>query len=407
MAAASASSSRTDGISLARNRSQGTTMSRSIADHTRRIRTRVDRWTVDDIVKKYDDPASRDYDYENTRLRVPSYQRLWSWKGKRGLNKQRDLIDSILHGYPVPAIILNKTQKGGNDFWDIYDGRHRVETLWRFVNRKFFINYGDTNVYFDDLCERDQERIRDTEFPVIETVNANINQLAEIFIRLNSGSSLKDKDMFWANSSKPLVRDTLRIMKKHSARFEDVLGIKVSTNDELRPQLSNWVGLINGLNHKSAFEMTSSYVRLSVNMDEDVNEAVVDEGIRHILDMFSLANDLYPGHGAKIVKKGGNIGYAIAFYYHDLIVSIETGKTIESVNTRWAHIVGHLRNYTDSPLLATAGAQNLNSKKVLKVVNRVYQWVRGEEIPGVPVGFMVGSSATEMDDSVSYGESEE
>ena len=122
------------------------------------IITSETHWTVEQIVTMYNDPeaATSDSDYlSTTQLRVPKYQRKWSWKGANGMKKMYQLIDSLLHKYPVPPIILNQYSDGDRTCYDIYDGRHRCETVWRFVNNKFAIPIrsedGKRIAYFRDL----------------------------------------------------------------------------------------------------------------------------------------------------------------------------------------------------------------------------------------------------------------
>ena len=368
-------------------------ITRSIVERRRRIKTEVSRKSVEWMVTRYADPEAADYDYEHIRLRVPPYQRRWSWKGKIGMIKQRDLIDSILHGYPIPAIIVNQTcDDSGNDHWDIYDGRHRIETVWRFYHNKFGLLHEDHDdpVYFKDLCERDQERILSAEFPMVSTENANNDQLAEIFIRLNSGASLKDKDLFWANADRPLIRDTINVITTNASAIKSALKVDLSTKDKIRPQIHNWVGLIYGLTMLSAAHMTTSYIRISPHLDDTINNPVVHDGLQVILTLFEKANELYPVED-KIIKKGAKLGFVMAFFYHDLI---STDEERSAVITKWAHAIGHVRRHPESTLLTTVGAQNLNARKVEQVVSRVNAWVHGDIPDGVPVGYLTDDDSS-------------
>lgn len=378
-----------------------------IIDLARRIDTDVGRWTIRRTVARYANPEDDDYDYEHTRLRVPRYQRKWSWNAARGLDKMRRLIDSILHGYPIPAIILNHTVRDGNDYWDIYDGRHRIETVWRFFNNRFTLHLMDgRTVYYRDLHPIDQERFCNFEFATIITENAPEDQLAEVFIRLNSGSSLKDKDLCWANRNKPLVDATVHTLTANADRLRGIFGPKVnlSTASDLRPRLHNWVGLINGLNNRSASMMTSSYIRLSSHLDDPINQDAIDEGIDLICTLYERANLRYPETNATHLQKNASLGHVIAFFYQ-YIMYLPDGETPrpfehrEEVIHRWVDVIGHIRSYPDSPLLVTTGPQNLNHRKVSAVVRRVEDWFNGNEIAGVPASFQGGDS----DSSNDYG----
>ena len=68
----------------------------SVIDQTRRIEISTEPWPVRRLATFYEPPTD-EYPCGNGRLYLPRLQRLWSWKNKRGLKKQRDLIDSVLH----------------------------------------------------------------------------------------------------------------------------------------------------------------------------------------------------------------------------------------------------------------------------------------------------------------------
>lgn len=369
---------------------------RSIIDHHRRITTDVGRKSVRWMVDRYTDPEAADYDYDKTRLRVPPYQRLWSWTAKRGLTKQQNLIDSILHGYPIPAIIVNQTcDDDDNEHWDIYDGRHRIETVWRFYHNRFSLNHDahDAPIYFKDLCENDKEKFLTASFPMVVTEDANTEQLAEIFIRLNSGASLKDKDLFWANTDKALIRDTINVLTDNASAIKSALKVDLSTASKIRPQLHNWVGLIHGLTRRSAAHMTTSYIRVSPHLDEAIDNDAVRDELQVILALFERANALYPMND-KTIQKGAKLGFVMAFFYHDFVNRDPvTDEDRSALITKWAHAIGHVRRHPESTLLTTVGAQNLNARKVEQVVSRVNAWFDGDIPDGVPVGYLDDDSS--------------
>jgi hypothetical protein len=95
----------------------------SVIDASRRMRTTEQRFPVEWFCTNYN---------EHDILRVPESQRLWAWNHKRGLIKQQKFIDSVLHNYPIPNVILNHI--GGR--YSIYDGRHRIETMHKFYHNQ-------------------------------------------------------------------------------------------------------------------------------------------------------------------------------------------------------------------------------------------------------------------------------
>ena len=128
---------------------------------------------------------------------VPAFQRDFRWP----IKKQRELIDSILLGIPLPSILLIKADDG--DWW-LVDGRQRVTSLRRFIKPKDFTpkntfhlgiltgeNSRYTNMNFKELEESVQSRILNTKIPVtyIEGLSEHRSAIYELFRRYNTGGT--------------------------------------------------------------------------------------------------------------------------------------------------------------------------------------------------------------------------
>ena len=97
-------------------------------------------WSIEFILKIY----SKD---EN--LVIPPWKRSWTWGSAHGLALMQGLIESIFANYRIPEITVVCDDKSGK--YILEDGRHRVETLVRFVNNLFPIEIGGHEVFFKDL----------------------------------------------------------------------------------------------------------------------------------------------------------------------------------------------------------------------------------------------------------------
>jgi hypothetical protein len=72
--------------------------------------------------------------YDSGQLNLePGFQRRSSIWSNRDRSK---LIDSILRNYPLPSIFLYKRSDDGRIFYDIIDGKQRIETLLMFTGKK-------------------------------------------------------------------------------------------------------------------------------------------------------------------------------------------------------------------------------------------------------------------------------
>lgn len=247
----------------------------SIIDASRRMRTTEQRFPVEWFCTNYSDKSILD---------VPVAQRLWAWNHKRGVIKQQKFIDSVLHNYPIPNVILNHV--GGR--YSIYDGRHRIETMHKFYNNEFSIQSVDGPKFYRDLCELDQERFLRRELPATVCNGASNLQLADVFIRLNSGKQLNSSDMYWAHRDRPLVHSTMRLVYG-CERLSRCFGRLVIGR---RSDLANWIALVYGLSTGIPWNMTTSYIRVAEmgGLDHQVEEARVIKGMDALCEVMEKAN---------------------------------------------------------------------------------------------------------------------
>lgn len=132
-------------------------------------------FTVSDLVMDYAPPGTDGEDEKG--FQVPDLQRSWTWNknGKEDPEIMRKLIDSVIKNYPIPPIILNKCGRGLRVSFMIFDGRHRIETLWKFCNNEFAILNGGREFHFRDLPPHIQERILQKRISAIVTDNAHLH----------------------------------------------------------------------------------------------------------------------------------------------------------------------------------------------------------------------------------------
>lgn len=343
----------------------------SLIDIARTLAVNHTTWTVMDIARKYRPDNSG-------RLRRPRSQRNFA-PGWRKTKRQQDLIDSIFHNYPLGIAILNKVYDNPDDvdaWYDIYDGRHRIETIWRFVNNEFKYN----GMHYRDLSNDDRKTFNERKIPVTEItfdtetpLERQVYILAEVFIRLNRGVKLTDSDLCWANRDTPLIRATLQILEEYEERLRLIFG---GSDVRARTELSNWVALVLGLSTGDAANMTTSYLRLSEFVYRDLNMSAIRAGFDQLVRLYTRANPEYPvsGNALKAYRK---IGFVNAFFFADVLRS---PNPLE-VETKWVDIIGKLRTATTSAgmmsALKTKGAQNLNITKVTQVLEQVDEYLAG------------------------------
>lgn len=362
----------------------------SIIDHSRRVHVQDQPWSVLDLVNEYAP--------DNTgTIVVPEDQREWAWKHKKGIKKQRMLIDSVFYGFPIPSLILNKINRSR---FEVYDGRHRIETLWRFYNDKFRWGPDGNERLYSELCEDDKRIFRERTIPATITQNATNEQLADMFIRLNSGAPLKDYDLLWARRRSRMVDATRRLVCR-STRLSTALG---GQDLGYRNDLGNWVGLVAGLATWNAGNMSTSFVRLSgddnLGLDLEIREDRVIAGVNALCTLLEAANATYPVL-PKQQKELKKIGKVAAFFLHEWMETDEDHR--KDVHDKWLDIIGKLRGSAETrkamlAALSTTGAQNLTATRIRETLEQVNSYLDGGT---VPVAMTEDEDEDDRDDSES------
>ena len=323
-----------------------------------RINIMEDRWRVKQFVRGYSPPGNG----EITSITVPVCQREWAWKGVNNYKKER-FIDSVINGYPIPTVILNRTSLHQ---FEPYDGRHRIETIWRYANGEFTWN----GKKYVELSSEEKMLFDNREIPVTIVDDATPEQLADIFTRLNSGTSLKDYDYLWAHRNTPLMSAVISLVC-NSENLAEALSISLKS----RIDLANWTAICAGLTTRNAGNMTTSHIRIAadVGYNIEVDTYYVTRGVNALATLYKRAFTQFPAN-QKDKKKFRKVGTLSAFFLADWIKSDNENATIE----KWVSIIGKLTvsdHYNMKNALTTTGAQNLTASKIEKVLDQVNKYI--------------------------------
>lgn len=191
------------------------------------LQIRHETLTIADLMARYD----------NGVLNLsPTFQRKSVWRDRdRNL-----LVESLLRGFPIPAIFLYQRNEGGRVCYDVIDGKQRLESILRFMGsmRGTFtvkavlaglegvqqINAGTlkrTKSHMTTVRPH-LERYR---IPVIE-VNGGLGDIVELFVRINStGKPLTPQEKRNAKySGSDLLQAATALANKLEPKF-DSLGV--------------------------------------------------------------------------------------------------------------------------------------------------------------------------------------
>lgn len=320
-------------------------------------------WTLRKIADSYNPPDEKTGAGNDGVLYIPPSQRKWAWK--KG-DKQVRLIDSIGLNFPIGSIILNKKFEAGRERFQIYDGRHRVETIHGFLNDAFKV----WSRKFSELSALEKHILQTTMIPVVIVENATDDQLSEIFDRLNSGKPLSNKDHCWNWKNSRLISSTLAVVLRNNERINSIFNLRYEDESDVRNDLPDWVGLALGLAKNNSAYMTTSWIRLAPHKDEDVDTAAVQAGLDALFTLLTEANRISPLSRTAKYKEYKKLGFINAFFLADWMVATSPA----AINTKWLAVIAHIRKEDNKDLVKVSGAQNLDSRKIEQIHERVNTW---------------------------------
>lgn len=154
-----------------------------------------------------------DYKKNGMLAANPEYQRGTVWKEAQ----QKKLIDSLLRGYPIPAIYLHHIKKDmgkfGRDDLEIIDGQQRLNAIYLYVEGAFplfdpledeekarfpaFIKEQPcpwAGKRFEDLTDELREEFLGTKINISMIETDNSNEVRDLFVRLQAGAPLNHQE---------------------------------------------------------------------------------------------------------------------------------------------------------------------------------------------------------------------
>lgn len=175
--------------------------------------------------------------YEKGMLNLsPTFQRKSVWKDKdRSL-----LVQSLVRGFPIPAVFLYRRDDKGELRYDVIDGKQRLETILRFMGAMrgaFTVKTevpgleGPQQINAGSLkrnrkhAELVRPRLQSYRVPIIE-VNGDLGDIVELFVRINStGKPLTPQEKRNAKySGSDLLKAATALANKLDTKFH-ALGV--------------------------------------------------------------------------------------------------------------------------------------------------------------------------------------
>ena len=179
----------------------------------------------------------------------PEYQRNFIYAEGDG-KREKDVIYSILKGYPLGVIYFNKI---GEDDYEVLDGQQRITSIGRFCTNKFAIEYPEKSgkmFNYNSLSEVLKKKVDETKL-LIYICSANDDlELKEWFEKINIvGVALNEQERLNATYSGnfvTLAREKFSSSKNVKPEWGDYISGNVNRQDYLHTALE-WVALKQGI----------------------------------------------------------------------------------------------------------------------------------------------------------------
>ncbi len=127
----------------------------------------------------------------------PDFQRPAVWS----LGQKQLLIDTILRGYDIPKLYWHKVTKSPETY-EVVDGQQRLRTIFEFHACKFSLAKDADDIdgvvvakmHYKDLPEDPRLNFDNYSLDVIVLSDTSKDEVREMFLRLQNGTSLKAQE---------------------------------------------------------------------------------------------------------------------------------------------------------------------------------------------------------------------
>jgi hypothetical protein len=146
----------------------------------------------------------------------PDFQRPAVW----GTSQKQLLIDTVLRDYDVPKLYWRRT-RSRPDTYDVVDGQQRLRAVWDFFDEKFKLPKNADAIEgeavagcgYSDLPDELRSRFDVYPLDIVVLEDADGDEVREMFLRLQNGTSLKAQEK--RNAFRGKMRDFVHDLTQH------------------------------------------------------------------------------------------------------------------------------------------------------------------------------------------------
>lgn len=248
----------------------------------------------------------------------PDFQRGKVWKSSR----QELLIDTILKEWGMPKIYLfDQSNSSDNESYLCIDGKQRILTIFEFLQNKLKISLKGKECTYDQLSLKDQDKFENYKIDVEIVKDATDDEIAELFRRLQNGSTLNSAEKLKSNTGEMLK--FCLALTRHDF-FKKEVSIKDSRNSHLaialQISLLGVEGEIQNLKYKDLEKFLETY--------RSFNSKGVQA--KHIEEILTFIAKNFSKEKVHIFLNRGNI-VTVFYLLHEISKRINLNKVEKKV----------------------------------------------------------------------------
>lgn len=279
----------------------------------------------------------------------PAWQRNVVWNTRM----QRDLITTILKGFPINPIVVWRVDDGNKEV--CVDGKNRLSAICDFVNNKFTVQFNDVDVRYDELPEEIRDRFDDENLDIRILTGSywTETKVREYFQVIQGGSKLTWPEIINAFNNKfvDFMRST---MVDNQSRFCLVLGEDCNTRFELYNIIANvfsvhpivYCQYKSSKNKRRTADTNKSLMKYVMNFEDftlsDTEAATLTSFLQTTIEVIAKLNDMQKNDITPLNKsiwfltetesntsriKPGIRDFTSVAYY----ISLNTNKTVDDI----------------------------------------------------------------------------
>ena len=333
------------------------------------IRTRQET-TLGDFFEldNSDDPQPKNFNSKTRRqngmkYRIPEHQRHPQWK-----HEQKNLlIDTVFRNYPMNGIVVSQHVEDNGIYFDLEDGQTRLSNLQDFYMNEYpyLLDDGST-VWYKDLPMSLQRRFENYRIylEILSDIDEQSHDISEAFHRLQCGTPLKDKDLYWNRKDQyALVRKAINIINEpywQSGYMNTVKGVTDKHRNHLPDIVTLIYAIINYNLKKSSENRPSKRKTFSKCFRDqvpelkteisDANNARIEKFLTYLNE---IINDVYtelpPSTKPKEkVNKWGNLAHQTGLILQEWLENeTEDDVVMEANQEKWVEMINLDRRSSD------------------------------------------------------------